>query len=106
MSACRREIQEEIGIAANKLEFAAVDWAPNGNEGDKMLFLFTDSELHGLDASGLQFPDRELVEARYVKLEELSEFTITRLAKRLEGTARAILSGTSPLYLEHGDAPR
>lgn len=100
--ACAREVQEEIGIAVDELLLAAVDWAPNDKEGDKLLFLFVSPELNGIDAASLKFPDQELSEARYVSLAELNNFTIPRLAKRLAATVEALTSGEVPIYLEHG----
>ncbi|MEW1738800.1 NUDIX hydrolase [Nocardia beijingensis] len=100
--ACVREVHEELGVVVTELQLAAVDWAPNDREGDKMLFLFVSPDLNGIDAATLQFPDRELAEARYVKLDQLDEFTIPRLAQRLTATVKAVLAGEVPLYLEHG----
>jgi ADP-ribose pyrophosphatase YjhB (NUDIX family) len=101
-AACRREVHEELGLAVERLLLAAVDWAPNSAEGDKMLFLFSSSELDGLDPASLTFPDGELTEARYVGLGELDQFTIPRLVRRLTATAEAVLTGRSPVYLEQG----
>lgn len=103
-AACRREIHEELGIEAGELQFAAVDWAPNESEGDKLLFLFSGQDLHGLDATALNFPDRELSEARYVGIDQLGEYTIPRLVRRLTEAANAVAAGLAPLYLEHGTA--
>lgn len=100
--ACLREVHEELGIEVTELQLAAIDWAPNDREGDKILFLFVSADLHGVSPESLRFPDRELSEARYVRLDQLDEFTIPRLALRLAATAKAVLAGDSPLYLEHG----
>ncbi|MCX4096810.1 NUDIX domain-containing protein [Nocardia sp. alder85J] len=104
-AACRREIREEIGLDAHGLRFAAVDWAPDDSEGDKLLFLFADPALHGLDADALRFPDGELLAARYVELTDLENVTVARLARRVRETAESLLAGGSPLYLEHGSHP-
>lgn len=100
--ACAREIHEELGISVTELQLAAIDWAPNDKEGDKILFLFTSPGLNGIDAATLQFPDEELSEARYVNLAELGDFTIPRLAKRLAETVEALSDGKNPIYLENG----
>ncbi|WP_410875178.1 NUDIX domain-containing protein [Nocardia sp. A7] len=101
-NACAREVQEEIGLSVDELLLAAVDWAPNDKEGDKLLFLFISPELNGIDAANLKFPDQELSEARYVSLAELHNFTIPRLAKRLAATVEALISSEVPIYLENG----
>lgn len=102
-TACRREIQEELGVTADKLELAAVDWAPNDKEGDKILFLFADPDLHEIEISNLRFLDHELAEARYVDVNDIDNYTIPRLARRLIATANALISHQIPLYLEHGE---
>ncbi|WP_225724679.1 MULTISPECIES: NUDIX hydrolase [unclassified Nocardia] len=104
-AACQREIHEELGLTASNLELAAIDWAPNDKEGDKILFLFADRTLHGMDVDTLVFPDHELSEARYIELNQLEQYTIPRLVRRLTETTNALLSGHIPLYLEHGSIP-
>lgn len=100
-AACVREIHEELGLSIIDLQLASVDWAPSEADGDKLLFLFVSPGMH-LDASKLQFPDHELLEARYVSVEQLAQFTIDRLARRLAATITAIAEGKAPVYLEHG----
>jgi ADP-ribose pyrophosphatase YjhB (NUDIX family) len=36
-AACRRELQEELGLDRKPVRLLAVDWAPNEGEGDKLL---------------------------------------------------------------------
>lgn len=105
-AACKREIKEELDLSANTLQLAAIDWAPNEKEGDKLLFLFLAPHLTDIDPASLRFPDQELTEARFIDLDELAQFTIPRLVRRLTTTAAAVESGQFPVYLEHGDAPR
>ncbi|MFC9438956.1 NUDIX domain-containing protein [Nocardia sp. NPDC057030] len=104
-AACQREIHEELGLTVDKLELAAIDWAPNEKEGDKLLFLFAAPDLNGIEVDGLNFPDQELDKAQYIELSELGRYTVPRLARRLSETTNALLAGRVPLYLEHGDDP-
>lgn len=101
-AACRRELKEELGVTVHELNLAAVDWAPSQQEGDKLLFLFATSELTDEDWTNVSFPDGELDEARFIKLADLDDYTIPRLARRLSATAKALSEGRTPVYLEHG----
>jgi 8-oxo-dGTP diphosphatase len=38
--ACRRELDEEIGLRLRPGRLLVVDWAPHPEEGDKVLFVF------------------------------------------------------------------
>jgi 8-oxo-dGTP diphosphatase len=102
-AACRREIREELGVDAGRLTPAAVDWAPQPGEGDKILLVFAAPELSELDPAGFAFPDGELAEARYIALDALSEYTIPRLVRRLTAAADAAAAGRT-VYLENGIA--
>src|SRR6185312_756496 len=40
LHACVREVQEELGLRVEIASLLAIDWAPNPDEGDKILFIF------------------------------------------------------------------
>lgn len=94
--AALREVREELGLSIVVTKLLAVDWAPSEAEGDKLLFLFAGPELP--EDVAFEFSDGEIDEARYVAVDELPEYTIERLARRL----RSALAG-SVAYLEHGE---
>jgi 8-oxo-dGTP diphosphatase len=75
-----------------------VDWAPNGNEGDKLLFLFDCGAL-GEDEQRIKLDGCELDGWRWVDLADLDEFVISRISRRIRSVGTL---GNS--YLEHGDA--
>ncbi|SFJ74759.1 ADP-ribose pyrophosphatase YjhB, NUDIX family [Amycolatopsis sacchari] len=91
-----REVREELGLSVPVGELVAVDWAPSDSEGDKLLFLFAGPELP--DDVTFRFVDGEIDEARYVAVDELPQYTIDRLARRLRS---ALTSGSA--YLENGE---
>ncbi|GAB3480143.1 NUDIX domain-containing protein [Amycolatopsis cihanbeyliensis] len=90
-----REVREELGLDVRIGRMLAVDWAPAADEGDKLLFLFT-ARLPS-DAV-FSFEDGEIAEARYVNIDELEEFTIDRLCRRI----RSAVESPAHTYLEHG----
>ena len=97
-AACRREISEELGLDRQVLRMLGVDWAPNGNEGDKLLFLFDCGAL-GPDEQRIKLDENELDDWRWVRLDDLEEFVISRISRRI----RAV-SASEASYLEHGNA--
>jgi 8-oxo-dGTP diphosphatase len=96
-AACRRELQEELGLDRKPVRLLAVDWAPSESEGDKLLFLFDCGDL-GPDADRITLDSHELDRWMWVELPELDRYVIARIAKRV----RATLDGNGSKYLEHG----
>jgi 8-oxo-dGTP diphosphatase len=95
-AACRRELKEELGLDRTPWRLLAVDWAPSGSEGDKLLFLFDCGEL-GQDRITLD--DRELDRWEWVEFARLDQYVIDRIARRIRSTA-----SRDTRYLEHGAA--
>ncbi|MFJ7968050.1 hypothetical protein [Streptomyces sp. NPDC096324] len=82
----------------------AVDWAPNGAEGDKVLYLFDGGELLQEIVEGIHLQAEELKAVRFVPLGEIADRTIPRLARRILAAIEAPAE-SAPVYLEHGQAP-
>jgi 8-oxo-dGTP pyrophosphatase MutT (NUDIX family) len=95
-AACRRELNEELGLDRKPLRLLAVDWAPSESEGDKLLFLF---DCGPIDEEGepIKVDNTEIDNWQWVAINRLDEYVIPRLAKRV----RAAITVT-PTYLEHG----
>lgn len=93
-AACRRELNEELGLDRQPQQLLAVDWAPNESEGDKLLFLFDCGPIIGSD---IQLDTLELDHWAWVELDELDQYVLERIAKRIRSTA---IDGSR--YLEHG----
>lgn len=101
-AACVREVREELGIEPPIGRLLVLDWAPNESEGDKMLFIFDGGmlspELHG----AIKLQAEEIGDFGYCAADQLSQFTIPRLARRLSAALAARADGRTR-YLEHGE---
>lgn len=98
-AACRRELAEELGLHREPHRLIAVDWAPNEREGDKLLFLFDCGDL-AEDEGRIRLAADELDRWEWVRLDQLDDYLIPRLARRVR--TAATLSGEGGAYLEHG----
>ncbi|MEV6243737.1 NUDIX hydrolase [Lentzea sp. NPDC051838] len=96
--ACRREVEEELGLRREPGRLLVVDWAPN-NDDDRILFVFEGGLITDPDAIRLQAA--ELKSYEFVTPEEAQNRLIPRLARRIHQALRARESGVTR-YLEHG----
>lgn len=96
-AACRREIGEELGLDRPALRMLGVDWAPSDKEGDKLLFMFDCGKL-GEDERRIKLDGNELDSWRWVRLDDLDDFVIARISRRIRAVG---VEGSS--YLEHGE---
>lgn len=96
--ACRREIEEELGLHREPGRLLVVDWAPQGEQ-DRVLFVFEGGLLTAADEIRLQA--EELRSYEFVPPAEARERLIPRLARRVAEALRARESGETR-YLEHG----
>jgi 8-oxo-dGTP diphosphatase len=99
-SACERELQEELGLKRSIRRLLAHDWAPDHSEGDKMFYVFDCGKL-GKDEQNIRLDQIEIDGTQWVLIEELQEYVIPRLERRLTQAFRAYTTDTV-LYLEHG----
>ncbi|MFF7650421.1 NUDIX domain-containing protein [Streptomyces sp. NPDC007983] len=104
LTACRREVKEELGITPPIGSLLVVDWAPNEAEGDKVLYLFDGGELSPDTAASIKLASDELLAAEYHSVEDLNQILISRLARRVKQAVTARIQG-HPVYLEHGELP-
>lgn len=93
---CRREISEELGLDRKPLRLLSIDWAPSDSEGDKLLFLFDCGHL-GADEARIRLDGNEIDRFEWVALEELEDYVIDRIARRIRSTTTS-----SGAYLEYG----
>ncbi len=101
-AACQRELKEELGIHRDVQRLLVVDWAPLVNEGDKILYVFDCGEL-GADENRIQLAGNELDRWEWVPVQRLTDYVISRLARRLTSAHQAYAAAT-PIYLEHGES--
>jgi 8-oxo-dGTP diphosphatase len=102
-SACERELREELGIHRAVKRLLVNDWAPNDDEGDKILYIFDCGKL-GQEQYDMRPDGVELDKAEWVPAADIARFVIPRLVRRLTSAYRAYTSGVT-LYLEHGQVP-
>jgi 8-oxo-dGTP diphosphatase len=96
--ACRREIEEELGLRREPGRLLVADWAPHRGD-DRILFVFEGGTLSDTDEIRLQV--EELRSYEFVTPEAAQQRLIPRLARRIAEALRARESGETR-YLEHG----
>ena len=95
-AACRRELQEELGLDRTPGRLLLVDWAPHPAEGDKLLFVFDGGTL--TDASDVRPDGAEVAEAQFVAVSDVDSLMPPRLVRRITTAA-----ATPPdAYAENG----
>jgi 8-oxo-dGTP diphosphatase len=99
-AACERELREELGVSRTVVRLLVHDWAPSDAEGDKILYVFDCGKL-GEDENHIQLESTEVDMMAWVAVNDLSDYVIPRLVRRLTSAYRAYTSGEF-LYLEHG----
>ncbi|GAB2686465.1 NUDIX domain-containing protein [Nocardia thraciensis] len=99
-AACERELREELGMNRAVDRLLVHDWAPSDAEGDKVLYVFDCGEM-GDDKRHIRLDTVELDKIEWVNVNNLSDYVIPRLARRLTHAYHAYTSGTV-MYLEHG----
>ncbi|MBV9023651.1 MAG: NUDIX hydrolase [Streptomycetaceae bacterium] len=104
LDACRREVQEELGISPPIGTLLVVDWAPNPPEGDKILYVFDGGQLTPEEAEAIKLTADELLAAEFHPANAVDQLLIPRLARRVK-YALAARSRSHPVYLEHGEPP-
>ncbi|KOV79345.1 hypothetical protein ADL03_37205 [Nocardia sp. NRRL S-836] len=96
--ACRREVEEELGLRREPGRLLVVDWAPAGTD-ERFLFVFDGGLL--TDPSAIRLQAEELGAFEFVPPHLAADRLNARLARRLTAALRARESGETH-YLEHG----
>ncbi|MFE3772312.1 NUDIX domain-containing protein [Streptomyces sp. NPDC059122] len=104
LTACRREVEEELGITPPIGPLLVVDWAPSEAEGDKVLYVFDGGRLCPGEFTKIKLAPEELLAAEFHSADWLDELLIPRLARRVRAAITAHTQGR-PQYLEHGASP-
>jgi 8-oxo-dGTP diphosphatase len=100
-AACRRELREELSLDRLPAKLLVQDWAPNEKEGDKILYVFDCGDL-GQDEQRIALDGEELDDWEWVAMNQLGEFVIPRLERRLTRAYDAHRTNVT-FYLEHGE---
>ncbi|WP_067815003.1 NUDIX domain-containing protein [Nocardia inohanensis] len=97
--ACHREVLEELGLDHAPRRLLVQDWAPTDTERDRILFVFDCGAIEDEQAIVLQAA--ELDDWAWTSIDEIEDYVIPRLARRLRQAFAAAERGTTG-YLEHG----
>ncbi|MBN1172705.1 MAG: NUDIX hydrolase [Micromonosporaceae bacterium] len=101
LTACIREVKEELAIEPPIGRLLVVDWAPAPDEGDKLLFVFDGGTLTEADLTVIKMQADEVAEFTFVALHDLDDFTVSRLSRRLRTAGEAKQQATA-IFAEHG----
>lgn len=101
MSACIREMKEELGIQMTRLSLLVVDYMSEGEKDESVQFVFFGGELSV--ESAIRVDGKEITEYRFVSFDEAVQLLGPgrSLAKRLPACLTAIQE-QHPAYLEDG----
>lgn len=99
--AAAREVREELGIVAAVGPLLVADWAPQQDEGDKLLFIFDGGTLTTQQLAAVRLQAAELASYSFHEPAEAVGLLIPRLARRV-GAAVDAHRAARTAYLEHG----
>ena len=100
--ACRREVQEELGLALACAQLLCVDYSPAHNgrpEGVK--FIFAGGQLSDEQLTAITLDPEEIKGARFVSLAFAKKQTLPALWRRVAASMAAFADGQTR-YLEDG----
>src|SRR3989344_2599179 len=101
--ACIREAKEEIGIDLKETELLCVDYLLNGvGQGESLKFIFFGGKLNENEIKEIKVDGKEIVEYKFMKIENALPLLNERLKKRLPKALEA-LKNNAVIYLEDGE---
>lgn len=104
-SCCHRELGEELGLEILVGRLLVMDWLPPAPPlPDGWQFVYDGGVLDDTDAANIVLPQDELLEWRFVTLEELDNYLPPQLARRMRVAHECALAGTTA-DLEWGVRP-
>ncbi|WP_017587559.1 NUDIX domain-containing protein [Nocardiopsis ganjiahuensis] len=101
LTACRREIAEELGVSARVRALLVVDWVPAlppRTAAHQWLFRVD------VASTGFRLPPEELSGWEWVPPARLPDHLPARVARRMLAAVSADDNQSGPAYLEHGHA--
>lgn len=100
--ACLREVKEETGLSLADVKFLGVDYAPAKEEKDENLqFVFFGGKLSADEIKNIKVDGEEIVEYRFMKINEARPLINEKLRRRLPRCLLALENNTA-VYLENG----
>ncbi|MEM9625090.1 MAG: NUDIX hydrolase [Pseudomonadota bacterium] len=98
-----REVQEEIGIELDQLEFVGMDWRSSDDEYDDSLhFVFNGGALSPEQMSELRADGVEIADYRFVDRAEALDLLEPHLSRRIMACWDKLDSTACPLVLNRG----
>jgi 8-oxo-dGTP pyrophosphatase MutT (NUDIX family) len=105
LTACKREIKEEIGLDLPVSQLLCVDYqSAHGSKTECMQFVFWGGVLTDAQIDSIQLPPDELSESRFVSPEVASQLLVPQLSQRLQFAAQARRENRI-IYLEDKQEP-
>lgn len=102
LTACRREVHEEIGLDREIGRLLVVDWIPeHGVWPDGIMFIFDGGCLSSGEPATLKHTDDELVGLKLLPYEQAEPLLRPSMGRRVE-PAMAALNEDGPRYLQFG----
>ena len=102
LTACMREVREELGLKCRQLRLLAIDWVsprPDRTEGIKVVF--DGGHLSKAEIRRIKTPADELYGYSFQTLEDARALVVPGMARRLTAAMAAIRCGAT-VYLEDG----
>ncbi len=101
LSACERELKEELGFVPRLGGMLCVDWVPPNPPWDGgLMFLFDGGVLSPAQIADIRLRPDELDRFEFVPVDELESVLVPRLARRV--LACLPMRGRGAVYLEDG----
>jgi 8-oxo-dGTP pyrophosphatase MutT (NUDIX family) len=99
--AAEREILEELGLPKHLSTLLCVDYQDaNGMKTESLMFIFDGGVLSDDEIKCIKLDGKELIEFRFVKIEEASKLLIPPIARRIEQAVQA-KAQKNGVYLEN-----
>jgi len=105
LSACIREVGEELGLERRPLRLLCVDFAGETKQRTESLsFIFDGGVLPDEEIAAIRLPEKELSEYRFLPTTDALTLLNRRLRRRVRRCLAARVAGTT-LYLEEQQPP-
>jgi len=97
-----REVKEEIGLDLQEAKFLSIDYVSNYDDrGDNLQLIFFGGVLNEAEIKNIKVDGQEIVDYKFVKIDEVGNYSNHRTTKRLIKSFEALKNNIA-LYLEDG----
>ncbi|MCX4766164.1 NUDIX hydrolase [Streptomyces sp. NBC_01275] len=99
----RRETLEEIGLDRELGRLLAVDWARGPGRPPLVAYVYDGGVLADDDLKAIRLQEEELLSWRLVPREEITDYLLGSLGRRVLAALDALADGTGTVELENGE---